>query len=137
MNKVEQLEKLQGLREKGVLSGAEFEIEKHKILNDNPTQSQKVVQQQPQPPQKKANGFGIAGFILSLLGGFNWHLTLPFGLIALILSIVGLSMSSKKYKKGLATAGLIISIIITIVGIVYYIHLMGQQSKYGRINMYD
>ena len=137
MNKVEQLEKLKGLKDKGVLTDAEFEIEKHKVLNNNTTQSQKVVQQQPQPPQKKVNGFGIAGFILSLLGGFNWYITLPFGLIALILSIAGLSMSSKKYKKGLATAGLIISIILTIVGIVYYIHLMGQESKYGRINMYD
>lgn len=64
---------------------------------------------------------GIVGFILSLIAGFfmliglipflgwiNWFTTLPAAVLAIIFSSVGLSKS----KGGLATAGLVIGIVV-------------------------
>jgi hypothetical protein len=121
------LEKIQDLKEKGILTNEEFIIEKNKILNPQPVKKQvapvrrtqqQVVQQMPF--EKKPNGFGIAGFIIALVGGFNWYLTIPFGFLGLIFSIIGLSQNSQTHKQGLAVAGLIISIILLLVGLWMY-----------------
>ena len=73
-------------------------------------------------PQKKVNGFGIAGFIVSLL-------SLYFGVYFLVVSIVGLALSivgmvnKKKYSScnGLAIAGLVLSIISLVFWVIIYV----------------
>ena len=70
-------------------------------------------QNQPmqQPVQKGTNGFAIAGFILSFFGG----------LLGLIFSIIGLVKAKKEGSpKGLAIAGLVISIVWLVFIILYY-----------------
>jgi len=63
---------------------------------------------------KKQNGLGIAGFTVSLIS----LLVIPLflGILGVILSSLGLSNESP--KKGLATAGLIISIFSIVFGII-------------------
>lgn len=63
---------------------------------------------------KKQNGMGIAGFTVSLIS----LLVLPLflGMLGVILSSLGLSNESP--KKGLAIAGLIISIFSIVFGII-------------------
>lgn len=63
---------------------------------------------------EKQNGLGIAGFTVSLIS----LLVLPLflGALGLILSSIGLSNDSP--KRGLATAGLIISIVSIVFGII-------------------
>lgn len=63
---------------------------------------------------EKLNGLGIAGFTVSLIS----LLVLPLylGVLGVILSSLGLSNASP--KKGLATAGLIISIVSIVFGII-------------------
>lgn len=69
---------------------------------------------------EKQNELGIAGFTVSLIS----LLVLPLylGILGVILSSLGLSNESP--KKGLATAGLIISIVSIVFGIIKGI-LMG------------
>lgn len=72
-----------------------------------------IESQEEKEKNKTSNGFGIAGFVLSLLG----FLTSPF----LILSILGLIFSwigIYKKPKRLAIAGLTISILGLIIGII-------------------
>ena len=65
--------------------------------------------------EKGHHGMGIAGFILSLLS------IQPLGLI---FSIIGLVMAKKNgYKKGLAVAGLVISIIYMVIEIILLISI--------------
>ena len=63
---------------------------------------------------EKQNGLGIAGFTVSLIS----LLVIPLflGILGVILSSLGLSNESP--KKGLATAGLIISIFSIVFGII-------------------
>jgi len=137
MDKYEQLNKIQKLKEQGVLSEEEFNIEKNKILNLTvPVQNKPVQKSQQVITEKKTNSAGIVGFILSLLGGFNWYLTLPLGIIAFIFSLVGVSKNSKTHKKGLAITGLIFSILLILFGIFYYIQLLGHESKTGAMSRF-
>ena len=63
---------------------------------------------------KTNNGLCVAGFVVSLISILTVGTT---AFISLILSICGLVSASKKgNKKGLGIAGLIISIILTLVG---------------------
>ena len=76
----------------------------------------------------KHNGFGVAGFILALayvlFGTFLSLIpVLPYAvwLLGLIFSIVGIAQAKKKgQKKGLAVAGLVLSLI----GIVFIILIL-------------
>lgn len=63
---------------------------------------------------EKQNGLGIAGFTVSLISLLVFPIYL--GALGLILSSLGLSNESP--KKGLATAGLIISIVSIVFGII-------------------
>jgi hypothetical protein len=63
--------------------------------------------------EEKQNGLGIAGFTISLIS----LLVLPLFLGALGLTFSSLGMSNETPKKGLATAGLIISIVSIVFGI--------------------
>lgn len=88
------------------------------------------------PPRgKRANGFAITGFIFSLIGIIPWigWILLPFGLI---LSIVGLCLNGKKYKKGLAVAGLIISLIVIAAWVVIFF-FVSEAYDYDRFDRYD
>jgi hypothetical protein len=76
------------------------------------------------------NGFGLAGFIMSILSIFSMGFTAP---IALLLSVIGL----RKSPRGFATAGTIISLLallpiglITIGGI--YAHRTHQVHRIER-----
>lgn len=62
--------------------------------------------EQYEAPKKKTNGLAIAGLICSIVT--------PFNILALVLSIVGLVLGIKKWNssgKGLAIAGIIVSVI--------------------------
>ena len=63
---------------------------------------------------EKQNGLGIAGFTVSLISLLMFPLR--FGVLGLILSSLG--MSNEAPKKGLAIAGLIISIVSIVYGII-------------------
>lgn len=72
-------------------------------------------------PAKKSNGMAIAGFVTSLV---NMLLCCgSISLISLILSIVG-AVKAKDCNgdgKGLAIAGIIISAIMMVVGLIYWL----------------
>ena len=59
-----------------------------------------------EPPKRRSNGFGVAGFVLSILGFFTCFTLSP---IALLFSFLGMF----KAPRGLATAGLVLSVIGT------------------------
>jgi hypothetical protein len=63
--------------------------------------------------EEKQNGLGLAGFTISLIS----LLVLPLFLGTLGLTFSSLGMSNETPKKGLATAGLIISIVSIVFGI--------------------
>lgn len=133
MDKYEQLERLQKLKEQGVLSETEFEVEKLKVLQyETPNVSKTVVHQSQSLDVKKPNGFGIAGFIGSIVGGVFW----PVAVVGLVLSIIGVSQSSQKYRKGLAIAGLVISIVAIIGWAIIIFYLAHQQDKTGNYSKY-
>jgi len=79
-------------------------------------------QQVPVPTSNRTNGFAIAGFVLALLCG---------GIISLIFSIIGLVQINKRNEggKGLAIAGIVISIIKIIFAIIYLILFGGLIIK--------
>ena len=83
-------------------------------------QPQHIYIHQPVQPAQSSNGLGIAGFVVSLCAAFLvWVPILNFvlALVGLILSAMGM----KKQPKGLATAGLVISIIFLVVTLIYFI----------------
>ena len=76
--------------------------------NNMPQPATPLYNQQP-----RANGLGIAGFILSLIGlcGGNIIIFIP-GIVGLILSIIGLAIAKRNNMgSGLAIAGIAISAI--------------------------
>lgn len=64
----------------------------------------------PQPPQEK-KGFAIASMILGIvaivLGGCLWYISIPCAVVGLILG----ALSAKAKKNGMATTGIVLSII--------------------------
>ena len=86
-----------------------------------PIPQPQVVVNNVAPTTSQSNGMAIAGFVTSLVnailccGGIS--------LISLILSIVG-CVNAKKYNgngKGLAIAGIIISAIFMVIGLIYWL----------------
>ncbi len=107
-------------------------------LNPSGTQPQAQPQVQPMTQQtvnvqpfnagpaqeaKGTNGFGIAGFVLGLLSLYLGVYFCITPIVGLILSIVGVvKMKSFKSCNGLAIAGLVLSIIATVIwGLVWLI----------------
>lgn len=95
-------------------------------VNQSQNNSVNTTQNQPNviiqnTPNKYTNGFGIAGFVISLVslliccGSFSW--------LSLIFSIIGLVNANKNNGegKGLSIAGIIISSIVVVLVIVFYI----------------
>jgi hypothetical protein len=80
-----------------------------------------------QPPQ--GNGVAVAGMVLgivTLVLSWLWFISIPAGIVGLILSIIG-KAKAKKVGKGngmaltgliLSTIGIIIAVIVVIVGII-------------------
>ena len=88
-----------------------------------------VAQEQPAPAQK-FSGKAIAGFILSLIGIFIS--AIPCGIVGTILSALGMKETTSKNKKGrgLAIAGLVVSIIDIVFGVYAVINTMSALSSY-------
>ncbi len=86
-----------------------------------------------QPSWKgEANGFAIAGFVLSIVGLF-WH---PLAILALIFSCIGLRACKRRGAGayGLAIAGLVISILgvaVLIIGTIIEILGFLAFASYG------
>lgn len=59
------------------------------------------------PQKDKRNGFGIAAFVLSILGVLCVGFFPPFSILSLIFSLI----QRKKYSNGLNTAALVLSIV--------------------------
>ena len=72
------------------------------------------MEKQTKNNMEKQNELGIAGFTVSLLSLLVFPLWL--GILGLVLSLIGLS--NEIPKKGLAAAGLIISIVSIIFGVI-------------------
>ncbi len=71
--------------------------------------------QEPLPQREQTNGMGIAGFVLSVLSVFGCgvvYVSGPIWLLGLIFSIIGLN----RKPRGLAIAGLIISLLGLLIG---------------------
>lgn len=95
------------------------------IENNTPTQEQETIQNpnvestnntqaeniENSAPRKKFSGKGIAGFVLSLVGLFIFGI--PCGILGVVFSSIAMKETKTKNLrgKGLAIAGLVISII--------------------------
>lgn len=130
MDKYDNLDKLVKLKEQGTITEAEFEIEKQKILSsEQTTTAQSINMDTPATQTKKANGYGIVGFVLSIIGGFSWYFTLPVAGVALIFSLVGVMRSKQEYKMGLSIAGLVLSLLLILIWIVWYDIIVPHYDK--------
>ncbi len=79
-------------------------------------------QSYPSACQKSPNGFGIAGFVASVLSLWLGFLFVIPCFVALGLSITGMAkMKNSSSCNGLAIAGLVISIITTVIWGFYFI----------------
>ena len=112
-------------------------MDQNNVNNGAPQQPgyQQPYQQQPyqqpvyvQQPAKQSNGMGITGFVLALLAlllcwvpVLNWILWI----LGLIFSIIGMF----KKPKGLAIAGLIISLLGLIVDIILIAYVTSAASS--------
>lgn len=92
--------------------------------------------QPPQAPAKGSNGLAVAGFVLGLLGLLmSWIplvniLGIILGLIGAVLAAVGLAKSKKANAgKGLAIAGLVLSVLAVIAAIVVNVAFVGAVDE--------
>lgn len=83
-----------------------------------------------EPP--KSSGFSIAGFVLSLVSIFMENLAFPCGVLALVLSAIGMGKCKRKTggHYGLAVAGLIISIVVVSIAVLYYFYYVMMFNYY-------
>lgn len=111
MGKFEELEKLTNLKSSGVITEMEFEIEKQKILNESEVSNNRNVANNGNSPLSTA----------SLVCGIVSFLIIPFifGIVAVILGIIGLA--KQENKKAFS----IIGIILGIIGVLWAIYSSG------------
>ena len=86
--------------------------------------------QEPLPQREQTNGMGIAGFVLSAMASLGCgvaYVSGPLWLLGLVFSIIGLN----RKPRGLAIAGLIISLVGIVIGIV--ILLLGVALTTGEM----
>lgn len=87
------------------------------------------------PPQQSDNVCGLLGFIFALVAFLGWFGGPIIGgalwLAGLVLSIIGMS----RRPKGLATAGLIISLVGLVIGLIALI-FVGAAAAWVVSNMY-
>jgi hypothetical protein len=77
--------------------------------------------------KQKSGGFSIAGFVIGFLALILCWIPF-FGLIIAILGIIFSSLGMKKNLRGLAIAGLVISIIAVIPAIIITLAVIGVAS---------
>lgn len=81
-----------------------------------------VSTQKKEVQEKKVNGFGIAGFVVSLLSLWLGMYFCIASVVGLALSVVGMIMAKKCKVNGLAIAGLVLGIISLVIwGIVWMV----------------
>lgn len=82
-----------------------------------------MVKKQKTSGNLKTNIYGIIGFVVSIMALLTSFVFIGglFGIVSLVLSILGLNYAKKlKEGKGLSIAGLIISIISIVIVVVYF-----------------
>ncbi len=116
MGKFEDLEKIQHLKDQGILNQEQFELEKYKILNEkNSAEKEESI------------------YIISLVLGIFAILLCAIPAIGIIVSVVGLIVSKKGNKKlkklnkknGKVTGGIVLSILGLIVSLIITILPLG------------
>ncbi len=83
-------------------------------------------------------GYGIASFILGLISiVFSWVPVLGF--VCSILGIVFFAKQRKIKPTGLATAGIVLSIIGLVISVFYNLFwlVLGSVTTVGRVNMFS
>jgi uncharacterized BrkB/YihY/UPF0761 family membrane protein len=116
MNKYEQLEKLQSLKERGVLSDAEFDEVKRGILNSN---QNSAINSDENQRNLKSNSVASIGLIFGVIGIFV--IPLLFGVLGIIFSGVGISNPKETHKgRKNAIAGLILGVVNVIWGFFWF-----------------
>lgn len=98
-----------------------------------PSQANVVYVQQPAPQQN--NGMAIAGFVLSLLGFLSLGMSFILQLLGLIFSCVGVSKAKKMNGngKGLSVAGIVLSVLAWIPGILMYVFVIGTAASFAGV----
>ena len=78
----------------------------------------------------KYSGKAIAGFVIALVG--IMISAIPCGIIGIVFSVLGKkeTVELNKKGKGLAIAGLVISILDIVLGVINVINVMGTMSYY-------
>lgn len=122
MDQYEQLEKLAGLKEKGIISDEEFSLQKAKLLNDNFSvghQSQAGFRQHASP-ESQSNGtlwLPIPSLILGLISFFalfddsSWDEDQIAGLIlfsGLAITLGAVSLAKQSIGKGMSISGVVL-----------------------------
>lgn len=106
-----ELENLQRLKENGILTEMEFEVEKAKILNStHKTETQSY-------NTNNTEGKATAGFVLGLCSIIAWIIPIigyPVTGLGIVFSCMGMNSKNKTY----ATIGLVFSIIFLIVTLI-------------------
>lgn len=111
MSKIEDLQKLKELKDTGALTEAEYEVEKYKVLNSNEENNSNTMN------NNKNSVRALTGFILGLCSLVAWYIPLigfPVTILGIIFSAFGINSN----RKGMAIAGLILSIIFFVVTII-------------------
>lgn len=120
MGKLEDLQKLKELKDSGALSEEEYEIEKHKVLNE---------ENNVQKSNSKNSVKALTGFVLGLCSIMAWVIPLigfPVTVIGIIFSALGLNSD----RRALAIAGLVLSIIFFVVTLINSIAGAAIMSSY-------
>jgi uncharacterized Tic20 family protein len=116
LNKYEQLEKLEQLRQQGILTQEEFEREKQRILNDNPPPKSNTMFSQPLEPtrsiyDRQQNGtYALLLHILLIIPYIGWF-------IVLIMWLAKKNESPLVRQHGAAIMNMTISTIIYLFGL--------------------
>ena len=128
LNKYEQLEKLEQLRQKGILTQREFELEKQRILNDNPPPKSNTMFSQPLEPtrsiyDKQQNGtFAMLLHIIFLVPSIGW-------LITLIMWLSKKDTSPLVRQHGAAIMNMFISTIIYFFSLFMFALILGLSNS--------
>lgn len=110
MGRIEDLQKLKELKDTGTLTEAEYEVEKYKILNSNDENNSNNT-------NNKNSVRALIGFILGLCSLVAWYIPIigfPVTILGIIFSAFGINSN----RKGMAIAGLILSIIFFVITII-------------------
>lgn len=67
---------------------------------------------------------GIVGIILNFVPGVKWFIAAGLGVLGIIFAVIG----KKKGEKGIATAGLVVSIIAAALGVLYFAICKGAEN---------